>query len=76
VTATGQSNAAGAPTLRELTSGIFLLSYGVLVIEIAFTRIFSYTISYHFAYLTIATALLGFGSAGSVLAAFPRLLGN
>src|SRR5688572_16939370 len=64
------------PSLLELALGVFFLSYGVLSIEIAFTRIFSYAISYHFAYLTIATALLGFGSAGSVLSAFPRLFGS
>jgi predicted membrane-bound spermidine synthase len=58
------------PSLRQLAAGIFLLSYGVLSIEIAFTRIFSMAISYHFAYVTIATALLGFGSAGSLLAVF------
>jgi hypothetical protein len=65
-----------APGLLELALGVFFLSYGVLSIEIAFTRIFSYAISYHFAYLTIATALLGFGSAGSILAAFPTLFGS
>jgi hypothetical protein len=63
-------------SLAELASGIFLLSFGTLLIEISFTRVFSYTISYHFAYLTIATALLGFGSAGSVLARFPGFLGE
>ena len=41
--------------------------------EILLTRIFSFTIWYHLAYLTISTALLGFGAAGSVLAAWPGL---
>jgi len=63
-------------SLGELAAGVLILSFGVLLIEISFTRLFSYAISYHFAYLTIATALLGFGSAGSVLAAFPRFLGD
>jgi SAM-dependent methyltransferase len=70
------SSREDTPGLVELALGVFFLSYGVLSIEIAFTRIFSYAISYHFAYLTIATALLGFGSAGSVLSAFPRLFGS
>ena len=41
--------------------------------EVLLTRIFSFTIWYHLAYLTISTALLGFGAAGSMLTIFPRL---
>jgi hypothetical protein len=54
---------------------IGLCSAGVLMQEILLTRIFSFTIWYHLAYLTISTALLGFGAAGSILATFPALLG-
>ncbi|NIV75572.1 MAG: hypothetical protein GWN37_12230, partial [Gammaproteobacteria bacterium] len=53
--------------------GILICSIGVLMQEILLTRIFSFTIWYHLAYLTISTALLGFGAAGSILAAFPGL---
>ncbi len=67
---------ASALSVVELAVGVFVLSFGVLLTEISFTRVFSYAISYHFAYLTVATALLGFGSAGSVLAAFPGFLGD
>ncbi len=63
-------------THRELTRGIFFLSFGMLLLEITLTRIFSFAISYHFAYLTIATAMLGFGSAGSFLAGFPDMFGS
>jgi len=63
-----------APTHAALASGIFFTSLGVLMLEVALTRIFSFTIWYHFAYLTISVALLGFGAAGSILAAFPHLL--
>src|SRR5271156_5760822 len=51
--------------------GIFLCSLAVLMQEVLLTRIFSFTIWYHLAYLTISTALLGFGAAGSVLTSFP-----
>ena len=54
--------------------GIFAASFGVVLLEIALGRIFSFTIWYHFSYLTISVALLGFAAAGSLLAAFPRLL--
>ncbi len=64
------------PTTGRLGAAVCLLSFGVLTVEICLTRIFSFTITYHFAYLTIAVALLGFGSAGSVLAAYPELFGS
>jgi hypothetical protein len=53
-------------------AGMALCSVGVLMQEILLTRIFSFTIWYHLAYLTISTALLGFGAAGSLLAVFPE----
>ena len=59
---------------RSTYAAIFLCSVGVLMLEILLTRIFSFTIWYHLAYLTISTVLLSFGAAGSLLAAFPRLL--
>jgi hypothetical protein len=46
---------------------------GVLMLEILLTRIFSFTVWYHLAYLTISTALLGFAAAGTLLAMVPRL---
>jgi len=53
--------------------GIAAAAGAVLMLEIGLTRIFSFTIWYHFAYLTISVALLGYGAAGSVLAAWPHL---
>ena len=51
----------GAPS--SVYAGILCCSVGVLMQEILLTRIFSFTIWYHLAYLTISTALLGFGAA-------------
>jgi hypothetical protein len=45
------------------------------VLQIALTRIFSFTIWCHFAYVTISVALLGYGASGALLAAFPGLAG-
>jgi len=53
-------------------AGIFLVSMALLLLEIALTRVYSYTIWYHFAFITIAVALLGFGASGSVLALWQR----
>ena len=58
---------------KRVYAGIAASAAAVLVLEIGLTRIFSYTIWYHFAYLTISVALLGFGGSGAVLAAWPRL---
>ncbi|MEN8160756.1 MAG: hypothetical protein ABFS41_11855, partial [Myxococcota bacterium] len=59
---------------RAIYLGIGLCSVGVLMQEILLTRIFSLTIWYHLAYLTISTALLGFAAAGSLLARWPGWL--
>ncbi|MDD9967605.1 MAG: hypothetical protein OXR73_15320 [Myxococcales bacterium] len=61
------------PPRRSLFVGIAAAAAAVIVLEIGLTRLFSYTIWYHFAYLTISVALLGFGASGSLLAAFPVL---
>ncbi len=58
---------------QRLYLGIAAAAGAVLALEIGLTRLFSYTIWYHFAYLTISVALLGYGAAGSALAAFPAL---
>jgi hypothetical protein len=46
---------------------IFLVSGAVLSLEIALTRLFSIYLSYHFAFMVISVAMLGIGSAGTVL---------
>jgi len=49
--------------------GVFLLSAATLALEIALTRVFSLTQWYHFAFMAVDLALLGFGASGSLLAA-------
>ncbi len=44
--------------------GIFLVTLSGLMLEIGLTRIFSATIWYHFAFLAISVALLGWGLGG------------
>jgi SAM-dependent methyltransferase len=46
---------------------IFLLAMSVLILELAFTRIFSFITFHHLTYLVISVAMLGFGAAGSYL---------
>jgi hypothetical protein len=51
--------------------GVFLLSMASLAFEITLTRVFSVAQWYHFAFMTVSIALLGFGASGSFLALFP-----
>jgi len=57
------------PTLpsRSSLAGIFLLSLSLLMLEITLTRVFSVTMWYHFAFLSISLALLG-GAVGGIWA--------
>jgi hypothetical protein len=58
---------------RRERSSLFLLSAATLIFEINLTRLFSVAQFYHFAFLVVSLALLGFGAAGSYLAFLNRL---
>ena len=53
--------------------GIFLLALATLVLELALTRVLSVALWYHFGFLVISTALLGYGTSGVVLAVWQGL---
>lgn len=53
--------------------GLFLLAAATFVFEISLTRIFSLAQFYHFAFMAVSLALLGFGASGSLLTLWPRL---
>ncbi len=63
---------------------LFLLSTATLAFEINLTRLFSVAQFYHFAFMVVSLALLGFGASGTFLAIFPldtkhsmdRVMGN
>jgi spermidine synthase len=54
-------------------AGVFLLSLATLLLELALTRVLSVTLWYHFGFLVISTALLGFGASGVTLALWTKL---
>lgn len=58
----------------HLMLGLGFLSGSLIALQVVFTRIFSITIWYHFAYLVIGIALLGYGAAGAYLTIFNRVL--
>jgi hypothetical protein len=57
---------------RKLDLTVFLISLGIILLEINYTRIFSYKLVYYFTYVIIGIALLGLGG-GVLVAMFPRL---
>jgi hypothetical protein len=52
--------------------GLFLLSAAALIFEINLTRLFSVAQFYHFAFMIVSLALLGYGASGTALALFSR----
>jgi spermidine synthase len=49
---------------KTLLAGLALTSFAALLLELAFTRLFSVVLFYHFAFLAISIALLGLGAGG------------
>jgi hypothetical protein len=69
-------DAPGATTESVSTIVIivmFYLSAATLMFEINLARLYSITQFYHFAFMIISLAMLGFGASGAWLALFPRL---
>lgn len=54
---------------------IFLVSFAGILLEIAYTRIFSFKLYYYFTYVTLGVALLGLGSGGVIVSIFSALRG-
>lgn len=54
------------PSLRDF-AGLALTSAAVLALQVTATRLFSFLIWYHFAFLVIAIAFLGFTSGGLIV---------
>jgi len=54
--------------------GIFLVSAGILLLQICLTKIFSFILWYHFGFLAVSSALLGFSASGVYLTLYPGVL--
>src|SRR4030042_483655 len=61
-----------AKHLGPIYVGLALLSSAALAFEITLTRLFSVTQWYHFAFLAVSVALLGYGASGTALSLAPR----
>jgi len=58
---------------KPLYAEIFATSLGSLLLEIAYTRVFSFKVVYYFTYLLLGLGLLGIGAGGIVLATSRRI---
>ncbi|HET6516328.1 MAG TPA: hypothetical protein VFG09_14305 [Thermodesulfovibrionales bacterium] len=58
---------------RKIFIVIFFSSLSSLAYEITLTRIFSISLWYHFAFMVVSIAMLGFGAGGTLLSLYPRL---
>lgn len=56
--------------------GIFLLSAASLNLELTYTRIFSLSQGYYFAFMVVSIALLGIGASGSFLMVYPTMVNS
>jgi len=54
-------------------AGLLLISLATLLFELSLTRVLSVSLWYHFGFLVISTALLGFGATGVTLALWTGL---
>ena len=61
------------PIPRRILLSLLLLSTATLTFEIDLTRLFSVAQFYHFAFMIVSIALLGYGASGTALTIFPGL---
>jgi hypothetical protein len=62
------------PVSRARLAALFLVSCGLLLVQVALTKIFSIVLWYHFGFLVISLAMLGFATSGVWLSRRPELL--
>jgi hypothetical protein len=67
------STSPSAPCRWGLILALACSSAAALIFEIALTRIFAVTQFYHFAFMAVSLALLGYGASGSILTIFAAL---
>src|SRR5512137_389264 len=63
-------------SLKRIQTSVFLISAALISYQILLVKMFSIQYWYHFAYLIISIALLGFGASGTFIFFFKRQLKN
>ncbi len=62
------------PSLIHINAAIGLISAAIVAFQLILMQILSYVQWYHFAYMIISIAMLGFGAAGTLLTIFRKKL--
>ncbi len=62
-----------ARSRRTVLPLVFIASFASLAYELSLIRVFSITLSYHFAFMVVSIAMLGIGASGTLLFVMPRL---
>jgi len=57
-------------SLKRLQSALTLISISIIAFQLALIQIISFVQWYHFAYMIISIAMLGFGTAGTIISLF------
>ncbi len=60
--------------IPHLYFGIFFIAFATMLFELGLTRILSISQWYHFAFMIISIALLGYGVSGTFLAIFSKII--
>jgi hypothetical protein len=58
---------------RPTYFAIFAISLAVILLEISYTRVFSFKVYYYFTYLIIGISLLGLGAGGTFVTLSERM---
>lgn len=67
---------ASPPPFARIQISVFLISAALISYQLLLVKMFSIQYWYHFAYLIISIALLGFGASGTCIFLFKRQLNN
>src|SRR5437867_13147873 len=59
--------------IRRLYLETLLISLAVILLEVSYTRVFSFKLAYYFTYFIIGISLLGLGAGGVFVAVSRRL---
>ena len=65
----------GERMFRRTAFSVAALAAATLLLESTLTRLLAVAQFYHFAFLVVSLALLGFGASGTLLSLAPRLRG-
>ena len=74
MSAAPKSSSTPAVSGAAVALGLFLVSAGILALQVLQTRILSVQMWHHHSYMVVTMTLLGFAAAGSLVTVRPQML--